>query len=849
MTTEFEIEPRAEIERNITQLGPLRNRQTLVVCILANAQPGIPLYDVSSLQAFRDKYWPSSTPLTDQALEDDFEEATLYNQRAFGIPEEVDRQALWNKVITPWGNLLNVTIAQTNDPALANVRLGIGPEFNKNYTPGPKEGSRIGESPVSDVFLGEINLGIGVANPINITTWLHEFGHALGLSHPAKDGGKLSLEYDKHRWTVMGNYSAGVRPVMPMLFDALGLQELNLLKTQINSDNDNIYTIDTTPYDSQGKLVIDTGGNNDTISAITWSTDCEIDLRPTDFNAGKAYLSSIGASRGTGNLAIFEGTIIENAIGGQGNDLIIGNDVANKLEGGAGNNTLKGGAGVDTYVIGKVKDSIIDHDGQLLIDSRQEALHGSPDDAPVFISGLKPIGGATWKDKEQGDIAYRLLKDTQQADVNNLEIFQLVGGKYKQIAVINDYEPGGDLGIHLKNEVQIAVCTLGESNPFLEGGTRNATRPPLSAQELFARQLKACLDMAARLGDQLSFTLTGSNNSQFALVNGDDTLSFADGPIILDLQAGQTEIAFALLNTGDVDTDATLTLTATYLPAEGGAQATYDLTLHFDATEEPDPPTPILTVNGDIVPTDVQPEVPGIQALGDAQGNPIGEAGAYEDMLSGSAGNDHLLAGELNDDVGSGDGDDWIEGGNGQDYLHGENGNDLIEGGNGSDIVFGEAGNDRLYGDTSYIDGSLHGNDFLDGGNGNDQIAGEGGTDTLSFANGPITLDLQAGQTGLAFAFLNTGDVDTDAARKLTATDIPAEGGTQAATLTVNFDATEESLDDAPQTTWTITGDLTSIDFEPQPGVQALARYPREVELDSIHLIFAGNDDQWRISA
>lgn len=204
MTTEFEIEPRAEIERNITQLGPLRNRQTLVVCILANAQPGIPLYDVSSLQAFRDKYWPSSTPLTDQVLDKDFREATLYNQRAFGIPEEVDRQALWNKVITPWGNLLNVTIAQTNDPALANVRLGIGPEFNKNYTPGPKEGSRIGESPVSDVFLGEINLGIGVADPRNISSWLHEFGHALGLSHPARDAGKLSREYDPPPWTVMG---------------------------------------------------------------------------------------------------------------------------------------------------------------------------------------------------------------------------------------------------------------------------------------------------------------------------------------------------------------------------------------------------------------------------------------------------------------------------------------------------------------------------------------------------------------------------------------------------------------------------------------------------------------------
>ena len=78
---------------------------------------------------------------------------------------------------------------------------------------------------------------------------------------------------------------------------------------------------------------------------------------------------------------------------------------------------------------------------------------------------------------------------------------------------------------------------------------------------------------------------------------------------------------------------------------------------------------------------------------------------------------------------------------------------------------------------------------------------------------------------------------------------ILAEDGTQAATLTVDFNATEESLDDALQTTCAITGDLAPIDFEPQPGAQALARYRREVELDSINLIFAGNDDQWRISA
>ncbi|MBZ0307855.1 MAG: hypothetical protein K8I82_17435, partial [Anaerolineae bacterium] len=69
-----------------------------------------------------------------------------------------------------------------------------------------------------------------------------------------------------------------------------------------------------------------------------------------------------------------------------------------------------------------------------------------------------------------------------------------------------------------------------------------------------------------------------------------------------------------------------------------------------------DPQTP-LTINGDIIPTDTNPSTAGIQADADAQGNPIGTAGPYEDILLGSAGNDHILSGELNDDVCAGAGD------------------------------------------------------------------------------------------------------------------------------------------------------------------------------------------------
>jgi Ca2+-binding RTX toxin-like protein len=53
------------------------------------------------------------------------------------------------------------------------------------------------------------------------------------------------------------------------------------------------------------------------------------------------------------------GTIIENAIGGSGNDKLSGNDTANRLTGGNGNDTLLGKAGNDKLIGGEGKDMLI----------------------------------------------------------------------------------------------------------------------------------------------------------------------------------------------------------------------------------------------------------------------------------------------------------------------------------------------------------------------------------------------------------------------------------------------------------------------------------------------------------
>src|SRR5262249_22299751 len=55
--------------------------------------------------------------------------------------------------------------------------------------------------------------------------------------------------------------------------------------------------------------------------------------------------SSIGGN--VENICIYTSVVIENAIGGSGNDNITGNNAANRLDGGLGSDTLIGGAGGD----------------------------------------------------------------------------------------------------------------------------------------------------------------------------------------------------------------------------------------------------------------------------------------------------------------------------------------------------------------------------------------------------------------------------------------------------------------------------------------------------------------------
>ena len=112
-------------------------------------------------------------------------------------------------------------------------------------------------------------------------------------------------------------------------------------------------------------------------------------------------------------------------------------------------------------------------------------------------------------------------------------------------------------------------------------------------------------------------------------------------------------------------------------------------------------------------------------------GNDRLEGGMGADTLYGGAGADTLEGGIGNDELYGDAGTDTLEGGVGADTLYGGAGADTLEGEVGADTLYGDAGADTLEGGM--------GNDELYGGAGADTLVGGADADTYIFRNGDGT--------------------------------------------------------------------------------------------------------------
>lgn len=218
----------------------------------------------------------------------------------------------------------------------------------------------------SDIWINGANRayeGPWHAGSYNFTALLHEIGHALGLKHSFDREPTMPAAFDNRLYTLMSytdieqnpyaypiDENAGVwqawNPSTPMLLDVAAIQHLYGANRSHHAGDD-VYRFD--PATPTFQVIWDADGQ-DTISLESFVLVSVIDLNEGSYSAlsHQGYFGNGGP--GVKSLGIAFGTVIENAVGGQGDDILIGNGA---------NNMLAGGAGRDTAIL---RGSIAEHD-------------------------------------------------------------------------------------------------------------------------------------------------------------------------------------------------------------------------------------------------------------------------------------------------------------------------------------------------------------------------------------------------------------------------------------------------------------------------------------------------------
>ena len=295
------------------------------------------------------------------------------------------------EVLQSWANIANLSFTEV---AADSTEAGVL-RFANSAPPGmgattygvssfPQDFAGAGDTWMNSAFSFPDGWAAGTQN---FLTLLHEVGHALGLKHPHDAGmggspgwpangvvlpftGTDTLTTQSTQSMVMAyndiptlasvgglSLQSDFAPTTPMRYDIAAMQYLYGPNTTYNA-GDTTYTFDGIARYNQ--TLWDAGGN-DTIAA-TGAREVIINLQsatwsqlgaPVTFSTRNADLSVASLQSqytDPATVFIYDTVTIENAIGGDGNDVLGGNAVANKLQGGAGNDRMVGLEGIDTAI-------------------------------------------------------------------------------------------------------------------------------------------------------------------------------------------------------------------------------------------------------------------------------------------------------------------------------------------------------------------------------------------------------------------------------------------------------------------------------------------------------------------
>ncbi|HVQ07468.1 MAG TPA: M10 family metallopeptidase C-terminal domain-containing protein [Allosphingosinicella sp.] len=660
---------------------------------------------------------------------------------------------------------------------------------------------------------------------------LHEFGHAHGLAHPHDNGGGSDImvgvsaaqgsygifNLNQGVYTVMSYNDAWVfHPDGPSPFTISGIDNgwsgglgaFDIAELQIRygvhayNDTDTVYSLTDVVEDAFYQSIWDSGGNDTiayggTLNATIDLTAATLDYSPT----GAGIVSYVidpapGTSPLRGGYTIAHNVVIENATGGSGNDVLVGNSAANTLTGNngadnfigrAGDDTLHGGAGTDTaYYDGVRSDYTI---------------------TAIITNGV--ITGFTVKDNNTAapaNSANPIIVANEGTDtLDGVESLHFSNVNFNLIGTVAVFDGDGAL-VSMHSTIQAAidaVTTVGGYTIFASAGTyvenvtvykdvtiqgANLGNPGTDARDpetIIDGQVKATvsgvtIDGVSIVGDapgSLGNTGVEVSADDFTLINsvldGDGDVAIITGTVT-GLDIGSNLIQGYSIGVYVSGGGSTGSIHDNQFQGEGGPSTglgngvnsessgvliennTFDGLYSGVLNLFPFGPNPVdlddyvigntLTNNAaarpvQVYPTSLSTDITGTDYNEAFNGDIAGLASGTALRFDGQGGDDHIYGFDAGD---------TLLGGEGNDEIYAQAGNDNLTGGNGNDLLYGEGGTDvaNFAGSLTYIDTGLgwlvqsgEGNDILngvevaiDGGGQRNQLVGATGYATLQAA-------------------------------------------------------------------------------------------------------------------
>ena len=685
---------------------------------------------------------------------------------------------LMQQAMSYWEQVADVTFVWVDEGATGQNRFSTDGDLEIYADPTIGGGYATYSSTSNVITTADVVIGIPADS---LTTMVHELGHAMGLSHPGDYdlSDPVTPTYandaiyaeDTDQFTIMSYFDSitspltfvqgsapntfvGFAPEAPMLHDIAAIQRLYGSNTNASS-GDSIYGFNNnTGFDEYGLTstdslmavaIHDTGGI-DTLDLSGYMQASVIDLNEEAFSSfGSGFDNNLDPVAAVNNFAIGRGTVIENAIGGAGDDAITGNDADNTLQGLLGDDTITGGGGNDTL------------DG---------AAAGVGVDAARFV------------ELNSDTVSNRAMRiDTYDAMPGSitLDMILRIDAGVTHSQRIASYDPTGanDLGFDLqlwddsfpnlalidRNGTSLSTISTGVTKAEIgDGEIHRLTVSRNSTTGEYRVYLDGVYQGGGTADVGQSFTSGGAwafGQSQGIWGAANDPNFAMEGDIadiaLYDAVLSDADVAARSLN--DFTDPADTRLVSHWVPGlsttsvtdqQGGVAMTLDnvatvALIDFDSDDD--------NLNG----------------------------GAGNDTLFGRDGDDTLLGGGGNDTLDGGDGADSLIGGGGrdtadysaattitradlelsgtntggaagdtysgiEDLIGGSNANSLrgdsagnnLTGGGNTDLLFGRTGDDTLRGNA--------GNDLIFGGNGADSIDGGSGNDVASYADSGINV-------------------------------------------------------------------------------------------------------------